>query len=125
MLVGLDIPNFDYLVGSKGDQVIFLFVDGQILHTGIVTIKVGKSAKRERIPHNNVPFLTAGSNKPMSGAVNERVDTFLVEVEGLSLVRQVVDVVDVDETVQRATHYVHQIGVVFDFGDPALMNPLF
>lgn len=61
----------------------------------------------------------------MSGAVDERVDTFLVKVKGLGLVRQVVDVVDVDETVQRATHYVHQIGVVFDFCDPALMNPLF
>lgn len=61
----------------------------------------------------------------MRGAVNERVDTFLVKVESLGLVRQVVDVMDVYESVQRATHYVHQIGVVFDFGDPALMNPLF
>jgi hypothetical protein len=59
----------------------------------------------------------------VSGAVNERIYTLLVQIESLGFVRHCLDVVNVNESVQRTAHNVVQIRVVLDFGDPALMDP--
>ena len=68
-------------------------------------------------------FLTAAGNEPVPVAVDEAVDTFLVQVERLVvLVLEVRDVVNVNETVQTRTDDVVQVRVELDFGDPTFVN---
>ena len=99
--VGSNIPNFDHFVGAKRDQMVSLLVDCQVLHRGVVTVQVRENTECEGVPHNDVPLFTAGSNETMSVTVHERVDTFLVQVECFIFVRQLIDVVNVDQSIQR------------------------
>ena len=67
-------------------------------------------------------FFAATRNNLVLGRVYEGVDTFLMQVEGLAfLVFKVIDLMDVDAAVERATHHVLNISIVFYFGDPTFV----
>lgn len=53
--------------------------------------------------------------------IDEAVDTFLMQIESLILVRQFIDVVNVDQPVQGARKDVVQIGIELNLSDPAFM----
>ena len=79
-----------------------LFVDRQILHRGVMALQVLERFKGKRIPHDDVTLLATTGNKAVLARVDECVDSFLMQVECLVLfVLQVLDGVDVNETVQR------------------------
>jgi hypothetical protein len=83
---------------------------------------MSQNAHCKWIPHDDVTFLTARGDKLVLLAVHKAVDTLLVKVERLVLKLKFVDVVDVNQTVERGTEHIIQIGVVLDLGDPALVD---
>ena len=103
--------------------MVFLFVDGKVLNACIVSIKIGQCTPSKGVPHNDVTFFPARGDESMSGAVNERVDSFLMKIESLSFVRNGLNIVDVNESIKRAADYIVEIGVVLDLRNPTLMDP--
>ena len=57
----------------------------------------------------------------MSWTVVERIDSLLMQVERFLLVLQV-DIVDVNETIERRTDDVLQVRVVLNFSDPRVVH---
>jgi len=90
-----------------------------------VAIEVGEGTECEGVPHDDVALFSATCNEPMLRRVDEGIDTLLVEVERLVFfVRQVLDVMDVDEAVERGAHDVVEIRIELDLRDPALVDLL-
>lgn len=60
---------------------------------------MGQDPKSEGVPHDNVSLFAARGNEPMFVAVDETIDALLMKVECLVLVRQLVDIVDMDKPI--------------------------
>lgn len=117
-----NIPNLDDLVRPQTDQVVPVLVYGQILHTRVVTVEVGERPQCEGIPHNDVALLAATGHEAVLRRVDKGVDSLLMEVEGLVLlVGEVLDIVDVDEAIERGGDDVVEVCVELYLGDPALV----
>jgi hypothetical protein len=57
-------------------------------------------------------------------AVDEAIDTFLMQVESFVFVRQLVNVVNVDQSIKRARENIVKVRIELYFGYPALVSPL-
>lgn len=123
--VGPDVPDLDDLVGAETDQVVPVLVEREVLHGRVVAVEVGEGAQGERVPHDDVALLAARSDETVLARVHEGVHALLMQVEGLVLlVDEVLDVVDVDEAVERGRHDVVKVGEELDLGYPTVVDLL-
>jgi len=59
------VPDANHFVRAKGDQVVSVFVESEVLNTCGVAIEVTESMSGKWIPHDDVSFFSATCNKPM------------------------------------------------------------
>lgn len=77
-----------------------VLIQCKILDTGVVAIQVAENTQGKWIPHENVSLLAATSYKPMFGRIDETIDTFLMQVECLSVVLEILNIVNMDEGIE-------------------------
>ena len=90
-----------------------------------MTSKIRKTRESDRTPNTDESFFTTTCNNFQSWLVNKGVDSFLMQIESLSFfISQVIQIVEMDATIKRTTHYTLHIQVIFDFGYPASVTLL-
>ena len=78
-----------------------LFVDVEVRDRCVMTIEVGQVLESVRLPENDVSLFSATCDESVLCGVHKTVDSFLMEIEGLSAVLELVQIVHVDESIQR------------------------
>lgn len=66
-----------------------------------MTVEITEDTQSEWIPHEDMSFLSTTGYEPVLRRINKTIDTLLMQVEGLAVVFEVLDVVNVDESVER------------------------
>lgn len=123
--IGPYVPNLNCLVGAQTDQMISVFIEREVLNRCVVAVEVSKRSQCEGVPHDDVTLFTATCNEPVLRRIDEGVDTLLVQVKRLVLfVRQLLDVVNMNEAVERGAHNVVEIRVELDLRDPSFVDLL-
>lgn len=106
--------------------MVSVFVDGKVLNWSVVPVQIRECTQSKRVPHDDVPFLSTTSNESVLRGVNERVHSFLMQVEGLVLfVRKILYVVDVYEPIKGSWYDIVEVWVELDLCNPTFVDLLF
>ena len=126
-LVVSNIPNHNYLISTKRNQVMSIIVHGKILNTGVVTIEIVQNSKGKRIPKQDKSLLTTTCYETLHRclAVYEGIDTLLVEVESQVLILEIFNLVNVNHTIKWWRDNIAKVLVVLDFSDPSFVEESF
>ena len=81
--------------------MIPLLVDVEVRDGCVMAIKVGQVLQGVWLPENNVSLLSATGDESVLGGVDKTVDTFLMEVESLSAILELVQIVHMDKSIER------------------------
>ena len=90
-----------------------------------MTVKIGKGSQCEWIPHNDVTLLTTTCDESLLAGINKGINTLLMQVKRLIVsVVQILNVVDMNETIKRRGHYVVKIWEELNLCNPSVVNVL-
>ena len=81
--------------------MIPLLVDVEVRDGCVMAIEVGQVLQGVWLPENNVSLLSATGDESVLGGVDKTVDTFLMEVESLSAILELVQIVHMDKSIER------------------------
>ena len=98
----IGVPNSDYFVGSKWNQVVPIFIKSKILNTGCMSVEITEGVSSERIPHNDMSLFSATGYKSVLRGIDKGIDTFLMKCKCLVFFKaKIFNIVNVDKPIKR------------------------